>query len=173
LIFSIILTVIILIVAAGWDIKTGTIPNFITIPAVIAGLLLSVVYYGGFLGLKESFFGAGLGLLLLVIPFILGGIGGGDVKLMAAIGALNGWEFVLYAFLYSAVVGGIMAAAISLWNKKLGQVIFNILMQFTTGQFKIEEGEKSPLSSGLSFPYGIAIMIGTCIAYWFRYRGGF
>lgn len=169
---SIVLTVIILLVAAGWDIKTGTIPNYITIPALFAGLLLSV-YYGGFLGLKESFLGAGLGLLLLIIPFALGGIGGGDVKLMAAIGALNGWEFVLYAFLYSAVIGGIMALAISIWNKKLSQVFFNILMQFTTGQFKIEEGEKSPLSSGLSFPYGIAIMIGTCIAYWFRFRGVF
>ena len=169
---SIVLTVIILLVADGWDIKTGTIPNYITIPAILAGLLLSV-YYGGFLGLKDSFFGAGLGLLLLIIPFALGGIGGGDVKLMAAIGALNGWEFTLYAFLYSAIIGGIMALAISIWNKKLSQVFFNILMQFTTGQFKIEEGEKSPLSSGLSFPYGIAIMIGTCMAYWFRYRGVF
>lgn len=164
---SIILTILIIITAAGWDVKTGLIPNYITLPAIIAGLMI-YLYQGGVPGLKEGFLGAGLGILLLIIPFALGGIGGGDVKLLGAIGALNGWDFVLYAFLYSAVAGGVMALLVSIWKKKLGRVFFNIFMQFTTGQFKIEEDGGSPFSAGLSIPYGIAILIGTSMAYWLK-----
>ncbi|MBV1770150.1 MAG: A24 family peptidase, partial [Candidatus Desulforudis sp.] len=50
-----------------------------------------------------------LGVAIFVIPFAMGGIGGGDVKLMGAIGALKGWAFTLEAALLTAVWGGVIA----------------------------------------------------------------
>src|SRR6476659_7129766 len=83
------------IVAALTDVVKFKVYNFLTVPLMIAGLV-----YHGFTGGPSALVGSALGLLLggglLMIFFLMGGMGGGDVKLMAAIGAWLGIVMTLY-----------------------------------------------------------------------------
>ena len=71
--------------------------------------LFITIYTSGFEGFLFSGKGFLVGLGLLMIPYLLGGMGAGDVKLMAAIGALMGTSFVFYSFIYTALIGGLIA----------------------------------------------------------------
>ena len=79
------------------DLKTGLIYNRLTFPAILAGWYLGFVLRGG-PGLADAFAGTALGFGLLYLPYALGWQGAGDVKLVMAVGALEGWRFVLLAF---------------------------------------------------------------------------
>src|SRR5690554_6275886 len=95
--FFTILLFLLLVMSVYHDYRTQKIPNKITVPAIVAGVVLSTTYYG-FSGLKASLIGFLVGFLIFLIPFIMGGMGAGDVKLMAAIGAVMGVKFVLWTF---------------------------------------------------------------------------
>jgi prepilin peptidase CpaA len=173
-------TIIAAALATGWDLKTGRIPNMITFPAMLLGLILNT-YYSGWHGLGTSLAGLGLGILLLFIPFAVGGMGAGDVKLLAAVGALNGHLFTFRAFLYGAIAGGIMALAVALFKGKLGLSLMNTFTSLgnlglnvlsatkaglgTGTGISSVTGKTSIITSGISFPYGIAILAGTLAAY--------
>ena len=165
------LTIITIGFAGFWDLKTNRIPNLITMPAVVLGLIINT-YYFGLQGLGNSLLGTVVGTLLLIIPFAVGGIGAGDVKLLAAVGALNGLQFVFSSFLYSAVIGGIIASAILTVKGQLYYVLLNILVALQNVSFHIfkrrEKQSFKPITVGISFPYGIAILLGTVAAYWLR-----
>ena len=88
------------LLAAGWDLKTRTIPNWLTVAGIVVGLAL---------GWQEGLKGIGLGLALQVPFFVLGMIGGGDVKLMAAAGAIAGWKNLVLLFFLAAVLQAIIA----------------------------------------------------------------
>ena len=164
---------IILIVAAvidGWKLK---VPNWITYPMVFAGWAFSA-YMFGFNGLVASLIGTVVGLALLLPAYAIGGMGAGDVKLLAGVGAwVWGWT-TFYAFCVSAVIGGLIA---------LGMVLYRKNFQHHAGQFKAilteifvvrDPNQLAALaaerkSSMLLLPYGIPIAIGT-IAY-FAFMG--
>lgn len=160
--------------ATAWDLRTGRIPNAITFPAMLAGLGLNT-YYTGWRGLQASLLGLGLGVLLLFIPFALGGMGAGDVKMLAAIGALNGHLFTFRAFLYSAIAGGILAAGtalvrgklgVSLWNASMGLGNLGIGLVSAVRPTAGSSIKKTPfMTSGITFPYAAAILTGTVAAY--------
>ena len=88
-----VLLVLLLVISVYHDYKTQKIPNKITIPTIAAGVILSTVYFG-FAGLWTSLLGFIVGFLIFLLPFILGGMGAGDVKLMAAIGAVMGLSLI-------------------------------------------------------------------------------
>src|SRR3989442_7023182 len=71
------------------DLRTRRIPNAITGPAILAGAALNVLY-GGRAGLTASLAGLGMGIGVLLAPFVAGGIGGGAGKTIGALGALPG-----------------------------------------------------------------------------------
>src|SRR2546425_5723894 len=71
------------------DLRTRRIPNAITGPAILAGAAFNVLY-GGRAGLAASVAGLGIAIGVLLAQFAAGGIGGGDVKMMGAVGALLG-----------------------------------------------------------------------------------
>jgi prepilin peptidase CpaA len=96
-------------IALYTDTRRGLIPNWLTFPTLLAGLVLHGVVSGGD-GLLLSAQGAGLGLGLFLIPFLLGGMGAGDVKLLAALGAFVGPEHIFATFVFSAILGGIIGA---------------------------------------------------------------
>lgn len=176
--------------ATGWDLKTGLIPNRIMFPAMLTGIVLNT-YYSGWHGLGTSLAGLALGILLLFIPFAIGGMGAGDVKLLAAIGALNGHVFTFRAFLYGAIAGGIMALGVALAKGRLWLSIMNTftslgnlgfsVLSATKGGLGVQRGAREEfetesgisfrirrtkiITSGISFPYGIAILAGTIAAY--------
>lgn len=162
---TMLITLIIVGTATLWDISTRRIPNFVTLPAIVLGLIFNT-YYSGLTGLGDALIGLVVGILLLLIPFTLGGMGAGDVKILAAIGALNGTSVVFHTFLYSAIAGGVVALVVALLRKQLFPVLSNIFWAlhnlFTRGKGQ----PLMPVTSGIRFPYGIAIFIGTITTYW-------
>ena len=89
------------------DSTRGIIPNRLTVPALVLGLAAGGVL-GGPAGLKEAFLGALLGGALMAIPFLVGGMGAGDVKLLVALGAWLGPQSTLQTFVYAALLGGVV-----------------------------------------------------------------
>jgi prepilin peptidase CpaA len=91
------------------DLKRHRIPNLLTLPACLAGVLYHILSSGFASGLLFSMKGLALGLAILIIPFLIGGMGGGDVKLLAALGSWLGPAGVFNLFLYGALAGGVIA----------------------------------------------------------------
>ncbi len=161
---------IVLIVAAWIDGKELRVPNWITFPMVISGLIYTTVV-GGWGGLGFGLWGMTVGLLTLLPLYAVGGMGAGDVKLMAGIGAWLGATVTWYAFCVSVVVGAIMAVIMVLWRGSWEKHYNNFLMiisEFITIKkpeelYKIAAERKPQM---LLLPYGIPICIGS-IAYFF------
>lgn len=167
------LVTITLIVAAVIDGYKLKVPNWITFPMIISGWVVSTMSFG-LEGLGWSLIGTLVGLALLLPAYAIGGMGAGDVKLLAGVGAWVGGTITLYAFCVSAIIGGVIAVGMVLyrkaWHKHYAQ-FWSIWAEMVT----IRDPEKLSViaaerkSSMMLLPYGIPIAIGT-IAY-FAYTG--
>lgn len=102
---------IFVITAAILDFRSKKIPNWITVPAAIAALLFHIFAPQG-IGIGWALAGFAVGFLLLIVPWLLGGGGMGDVKLLAALGAWLGPLLILGVFGASAVLAAVMAAGV-------------------------------------------------------------
>ncbi len=149
-----------------FDGRYRKIPNGIVVPMVVLGFVINTVSRG-WEGMSFSGLGFIVGLALLFIPYALRGVGAGDVKLLAAIGALMGAKFVLTTFLYGAVIGGLWAMVILFQQKILGVTLQGLLWNATVG---LVNGAASrvplrTLAAGRTwgFPYGVAMAIGALI----------
>src|SRR5271166_2051882 len=103
-------TVIVLAVATFTDLRSRRIPNWLVFPFMLAGVCMSFAppsWHG--IGFVQSLEGLGLGILLFGILAWMGGMGMGDVKLCAAIGAWIGPMQLLMALVVTGIVGGFMA----------------------------------------------------------------
>lgn len=164
---------IVLIVAAYIDGKELRVPNWITFPMVLSGLVYST-WIGGLEGFGFGLWGMTVGLLTLLPLYAVGGMGAGDVKLMAGVGAWLGATVTWYAFVATVIVGAVMAIIMVLsrkaWDKHYGQFLL-ILSEWKTikDPRKLSEiaAERKPRM--LLLPYGIPICIGS-IGY-FLYAG--
>jgi prepilin peptidase CpaA len=97
-----------LAVALVVDLRTRRVPNAVTLPATALGLALAATS-----SWREAAWRAGLIILVMVggyLLFAVGVIGGGDVKLAAAIAALKGWDFLLATLIGAAIIGLLVAA---------------------------------------------------------------
>lgn len=154
------------------DIREQKIYNKVLLPALVLGVGGNVFLYG-FAGFVSSSTGLLLGIGLLIFPYLAGGIGAGDVKLMGVIGVLQGPAFVMMAFLFTAIAGGIISL-ILMWKNKvlretfkhLGTAFMSLLLMIPRGA--VMEGLQN--TRAIVFPYGIAISIGTFLAY-FNFLG--
>jgi prepilin peptidase CpaA len=90
------------------DLRERRVRNIVTLPALLLGLVLNTALQGPDGG-TASLQGAGLALVALMPLYMVRGMGAGDVKLMAAIGALKGPEFVLYTFAWASIFAAGMA----------------------------------------------------------------
>jgi prepilin peptidase CpaA len=153
----------ILLVAAMIDFNTQKIPNLLTYPSMLAALMFHGITNGGD-GLLFSGGGLVLGTLIFIIPYLLGGMGAGDAKLMGAVGAALGPKGVFIASLLTGLTGGIYAIALILLHwQACRHFVFRTattLKTFAmTRQFipiPAPENEKKP-----RLCYGIAIAVGT------------
>ena len=107
-IFILISVIILISLSSVYDIKYRRIPNFITLHAILIGLFYHS-YNSGFDGFRYSLLGTFTGVGLLIIPYFLGKMGGGDAKLLGAVGSFIGAKSVFITFLFTAVAGGIYA----------------------------------------------------------------
>lgn len=141
--------------AAACDVRTRKIPNWLTFSAILIGLILNVLG-GGLSGLAGGVLGAAAGIGLLLIPFATGGMGAGDVKILAAVGAINGAAFAFRAFVYGAFAGGLMAGAL------LAVRWFSALR---SRKSLLEQASVRRACLRSTLPYGVAIFAGTVAAY--------
>ncbi len=157
-----------LVVAALIDGIKLKVPNWLTFPMAISAWLLSAVFFG-WAGLGWSLLGTAVGLGLLLPAYAIGGMGAGDVKLLAGMGAWVGVTHTLWAFVVSAFVGAAIALVMILvkrrWRHHQSQflgILAEILIVRSPSQLSaMAAGRKSSM---LLLPYGIPIAIGS-IAY--------
>ena len=116
--FGYLLLLCMLIIAVITDIRSHRIPNWLTFPAMIAGVGYNVIS-AGTAGLIFGVGGLLLGMGLLIIFYAMGGMGAGDVKLMGAVGSIIGPQMVIWATVYTALAGGIYAAGLLLFHPRL------------------------------------------------------
>jgi prepilin peptidase CpaA len=160
------IAVVLVLVCMFHDALRRRIPNVLTLPAMIIGLALGTFSHG-WKGLVMSFLGILTGFALMYLPYHLGGMGAGDVKLMMSIGALLGPEASLQIFLYSALAGGVLAIYNVLRQKKISDTAGNLGMIFRAFLPATYGGIRAPVADTLrkksvgSIPYGIAIALGT------------
>src|SRR6202051_3020787 len=108
------LVAVVLVVAAVIDGLKLKVPNWITLPMILSGWAFNVAT-GGWAGLGWSLLGTAVGLGLLLPAYAIGGMGAGDVKLLAGVGAWVGSTTTLYAFCLSAIIGGAIAVGMVLY----------------------------------------------------------
>ena len=159
----------ILILAAFFDIRHRKIPNLLTFPAVLVGLSFHVST-GGLQGLFFSLKGLGIGFVLLIPFYAGGGMGAGDVKLMAAVGAFVGTLQVLKIFLLTAVFGGVYALVLMVARGTLlMELRFVTLMlgQAVSGGGLGALRTRVNTREGMHYtvPYGLAIAVGTGLSF--------
>jgi prepilin peptidase CpaA len=157
-----------LIVAAVIDGLKLKVPNWITFPMIISGWIYSATLapIAGWEGLMWSLLGTAVGLALLLPAYAIGGMGAGDVKLLAGVGAWCGSTNTLYAFAVSTIVGGIIAILMVIlrrkWDKHHSQfwmICTEILTVKDPEKLAAIAAERKPTM--MLLPYGIPIAIGT------------
>src|SRR5262245_11754200 len=158
------ITLLVAAVIDGWKLK---VPNWLTFPMIVGGWIFGVVA-GGWVGLGDSLLGTIVGLALLLPAYAIGGMGAGDVKLLAGVGAWVGARTTFYAFCASAVVGGVIAIAMVLvgrsWRKHQKQFVTILSEMLTIGKpSELAAIAAQRKRSMLLLPYGIPIAIGTII----------
>ena len=137
-------------IGAIYDWKARRIPNWLTLGSLVIIFLLNI-FHSGIWGFVNSLLGLLAGLALLFIPYIIGGMGAGDVKLLGTLGAIVGYKGIILIFFYTAISGLVLGIIWLIFNP--GRLKFLI----TTGQIlpTVDKNQK--------IPYGIAILMGTIL----------
>lgn len=161
---------IVLIISLITDIRSRRILNIVTIPSIIFGIIYFSITQG-WNGTLFSILGLFVGIGVLIIPYFLGGMGAGDVKLMGAIGALMGTSFVFYSFVFTALIGGVISVLLIIKNRGLRVsfklIIYNLVFFQKSIVSMVSNNNKE---NSITFPYGVPIVLGTfCSLLW----GGF
>ena len=146
---------------AAIDIRTRRIPNVITLGTAVAGLGLAFAGWSG-ISPASSMLGLLLGLLFMLPGYVFGGTGAGDVKLMAAVGAVLGVQRIVPAVLLTAIAGGVLAVVIAIGTRRLGATLRRTGWLLTAPAEASRE-IKAP-DAGNRFAYGPAILLGSVLA---------
>lgn len=186
-----------LVVAAVTDLLHRKVYNWLTIPAALLGLALAYLAHGvgsfdpaaiGGVGLLDRLAGLTLGFGVFWVAYFGRGVGGGDVKLMGAIGAIAGFRFVVFAMFWSALLGAVIAVWVLVARGDLVSALRRSLRYAVSIRREPSPATATaPTSAGgpaarpasssgkgpqpddpaqLSIPYGVAISFGTLLA-WF------
>jgi prepilin peptidase CpaA len=154
------------VVAAWVDYKSRRIPNAISVGGLALALILRAPLGWG--PVVDGLLGAALGLGLALPLFFAGGLGGGDVKLLAAVGAFMGPGQLLGACLLIALLGGAFALADAARRGALRSVLLNVFYMLTRWMSPDRRSLSPTLTSpaAMSIPYGVPIAVGALV-WWF------
>jgi prepilin peptidase CpaA len=151
-------------IAVG-DVKSRRIPNYLTLGTAVTGLVYNLVSHG-LPGLADGILGMLLGFLFLILPYLWGGMGAGDVKALAALGAWLGPRLTVFLFCYMGIAGGVIALGYlafkgGLWAKiRQGWTfLLNLILCRSDGIPRPPSADK--LTEGI--PYGVAIAVGMIV----------
>lgn len=158
---------ILVLAAAVWDVRTRRIPNRLVLPFLVAGLVFSAARYG-LAGFARSMEGIGLAVAAVGVFCWLRGMGMGDLKLCAAVGAWIGFTQLAVALVITAMTGGVMAVVWAARHGVLGES-FDGAAELAFGA--VRRGFRPhpilvldhPRARGI--PYAPAIAIGTLFSF--------
>lgn len=153
--------------AATIDIRTRRIPNWLTASLAIAGLAQAFLP-GALVTPGAAWAGLGAGLGLTLVLFVAGAMGGGDVKLIAGIGAWVGPLMVLHVFAAAAIVGMFVVIARALANRQVAGLLRNstvlVLNAATTGDLRAPSEAQRPGDDFRNrIPYAVPILAGMLV----------
>ncbi len=155
-------------VASVWDVRTGRIPNLLTFGAASLAILFYLVT-GGPRAAGWSLAGWAVGCALFLPVFLLGGMGAGDVKLLAALGAWVGPYQALQVAFFAALTGGGMAVVVAVARGYLRRALSNIWLLLcywrVAGIRPLDEMSLSA-ASGPRLAYALPITAGSLLALW-------
>jgi len=159
-----ILSAVFALTAGITDLRARKIPNWLTYPAVPFAVLLHALA-GGWHGAKLSLLGAALGLGLLLPFVLLRSLGGGDWKLVGALGAFFGWHRLWEVLLYTLLINAVLAVITILTKKRLGRTLRNIGRLFAA-VFRLHmPGSDLTIDNpeAVKVPFGVAAAIGVVL----------
>ncbi len=162
-------------VASVWDIRTRRIPNAVTFGSAVVAVVFHAVDAGslralpGALGWSAA--GWAVGFLLFLPLFLLGGMGAGDVKLLAAMGAWLGPGAVCWVAIYGSVAGGVMALPLIVARRAVGRTWSNVLGLI--GYWRLAGVRPHPgitldTPGAIRMPYALPIAVGAVLTLWWR-----
>ncbi len=159
---------VILATGAGWlDWRSRRIPNWLTVPAFLAGLAANSMV-AGWPGARNALMGAALPLLLLLPAVMLRGLGAGDWKLMGALGAILGWRRILLVLLATVFVAALIALEQMIRQRRARRTLFN-LWELVRGFFIFGLRPNPELSlddpGASTLPFGVAAAAATVLCY--------
>jgi prepilin peptidase CpaA len=150
------------------DARTHRIPNYLTLGGVLAGLGFQVGSQG-WGGLVTGLEGAGLGFILLFLPYLKGGIGAGDVKALSALGAWLGAMRTFYLFIYMGISGGVIILGVLWWRGLLWSSFrqgWVALLNWLLCRGHGPGPHLTPTSKSQEIPYGPALALGMALLCW-------
>lgn len=166
--------VVVLVSAVVSDIRTRRIPNAVVLAGILSGFLLHSLLpegngflskWPGGLGLLDSLQGLAIGAGALFPIYFLRAMGAGDVKLMAAVGAILGPDDIIPAVIGTCLAGGIVSLLVALAGGSAGQLFRNVfyMLHVTLLKFALpgRPSIEPPLQSVGSAPYAVAVALGT------------
>jgi prepilin peptidase CpaA len=160
-------TVIVLAIATFTDLRSCRIPNWLVLPFLVAGVAVSG-WMHGWQGVEQSLLGIALGTVVLGVFCWMGGMGMGDLKLCAAVGAWIGPAQLLFALVITGMVGGIMALCWAIVGGFLGELLRGTGdLLFGLRKRGLRPHPDLVLNNPLTrkMPYAPAIAIGTVISF--------
>jgi len=156
------------VAACATDIRTRRIPNVLTLGAALAGVLFHALTSGAD-GALTAGGGWVVGVLLFLPFFALGGMGGGDVKLLAALGAWLGPRETLWLAAYAGIAGGVLGVAVAVARGYMRTAVSNVVMMFgywSQVGMKPVPGLTLESAGSPRLAYAIPILVGTVATLW-------
>ena len=161
------LLTVLVIAAAAFDLRTRRIPNWLCATGLLAGFACQIAL-SQWAGARDAALGAGLALLIYIPLFALRAVGGGDVKLMAAVGSLVGPSSWIAIFLITAILGGVIALVMIALKRRVGRTLRNVGILVTElahlrAPHRVEQELDVSSSHGMRLPHGCTIAAGTLL----------
>jgi len=171
--YLLLVALLLAVVGATIDLRQRRIPNWLTYPGIVLGFLLRGALFG-WKGLAMALAGCLLAGGIMFLFFAVRAMGAGDVKIMAAIGALVGPRQVVGVLLATAICGGVLAIAYALYRRRMISTLKNlgsVLRFHAWAGVQAHPDLNLDNPSALRMPYGLAIALGTLYAFtvvWWR-----
>ena len=154
---------VLLVIACVTDVRWRRIPNALVLTLALTGFAFSVWVEPWLVGLGRAMSGLALGFVIWIVFYVIGAIGAGDVKLFAAAGAWLGPAATWRAALVGAAIGGVLAIAVLLRERRARQGLENVMASISTRSLAV----LAPgASNSRQLPYGVALACGALIVAW-------
>jgi prepilin peptidase CpaA len=160
-------TVLVMMIAAAVDVRSQRIPNWLVFPFLSAGIVVSAII-DGWAGVGRSMLGVLIAVLLMGLLYVVGGMGMGDVKLCAGLGAWIGPHQLWFALAFMGLAGGLMVFGWAICRGFLSETLAGAGDLITgVGKRGLRPHPTLALSNPAArrMPYAPAIAVGAILAF--------